>query len=69
MHQKKRRTFSNRAYNILSHELKSLISDLLSPNPNERPDINEIKEHPWLQKKNFLYEEEIRKMMSERILS
>lgn len=69
MHQKKRRTFNNQAYNILSYELKSLISDLLSPNPNERPDISEIKEHPWLQKKELLSEEEIRKMMSERILN
>lgn len=69
MHQKKRRTFNNQAYNILSYELKSLISDLLSPNPNERPDISEIREHPWLQKKELLSEEEIRKMMSERTLN
>lgn len=67
-HQKKRRTFANQAYNILSYEVKSLISDLLSPNPNERPDISEIKEHPWLQK-DLLSEEEIRKLMSERILN
>lgn len=69
MHQKKRRTFSNQAYNILSYEVKSLISDLLSPNPKERPDVSEIKEHPWLQKKDLLSEEELRKMMSERILN
>lgn len=69
MHQKKRRTFTNKAYNILSYELKSLIWDLLNPNPKERPDISEIKEHPWLQKKELLSDEEIRKMMSERIIN
>jgi len=68
MHQKKRRELVNKAFHILSYEVKSLISDLLSPNPKERPDISEIKEHPWFQKKEFLSDEEIKKMMSERIL-
>jgi serine/threonine protein kinase len=68
MHQKKRRTFQNKAFNILSYEVKSLIADLLSPNPKERPDIGEIKEHPWFQKNDPLSDEEIRKMMSERVL-
>lgn len=68
-HQKKRRNFTNKAYNILSYEVKSLISDLLSPNPKERPDISEIKEHPWFQKSDILSDEEIRKLMSERVLS
>lgn len=68
MHQKNRRTFVNKAYNILTYELKSLISDLLSSNPKERPDISEIKEHPWFQKKDLISDEEIKKLMSERVL-
>lgn len=65
----KRREFANQAFNLLSYEVKGLISDLLNPNPNERPDITEIREHPWLQKKELMTEEEIKKMMSERILN
>lgn len=69
VHQKKRREFANQAYNILSYDVKSLICDLLSPNPNDRPDISEIREHPWLQNKEMISDEEVKKMMSERILN
>lgn len=69
MHQKKRREYSNQAYNILSYEVKSLICDLLSPSPNERLDISEIREHPWLHHKEMISDEEVKKMMSERILN
>jgi len=41
----------------------------LNPDPNKRPEISEIKEHPWFLKKEFLSDEEIKKLMSERILS
>ena len=69
MHQKKRKDFSNKAFNLLSCEVKSLICDLLNPDPNKRPEICEIKEHPWFLKKELLSDEEIRKMMSERVLN
>ncbi|CAI2373864.1 unnamed protein product [Moneuplotes crassus] len=69
MHQMKRREFSNKVYSILSHEVKSLVCDLLNPDPNKRPDISEIKEHPWFAKKEVLSDEEIKKLMSDRILN
>jgi len=69
MHQMKRREFSNKVYSILSHEVKSLVWDLLNPDPNKRPDISEIKEHPWFAKKEVLSDEEIKKLMSDRILN
>lgn len=67
MHQKKGRSFTKKTQSILSYELKSLISDLLNPNPSERPDVSEIKDHPWMLKQDLLMDDEIRKMMSERI--
>ena len=69
MHQSKRRDFSNMAFSILSHEVKSLVWDMLNPDPNKRPDISEIKEYPWFWKKELLSDEEIRKLMSERVLN
>lgn len=68
MHQKKKRDFANKAYNHLSYEVKELIWDLLNPDPHKRPEISEIKEHPWFLKKEPLSDEEIKKMMSDRVL-
>jgi len=69
MHQKNRRQYANKAFNILSYEVKSLICDLLSPDPNKRPEISEIKEHPWFLKKELLSDEEVNKLMDERVLN
>lgn len=69
MHQMKRRKTKNKVFSILTHEAKSLVCDLLNPDPNKRPDISEIKDHPWFWKKEPLSDEEIRKLMSERVLN
>lgn len=69
MHHKSRQQFANKSFGILSYEVKSLICDLLNPDPNKRPEISEIKEHPWFLKKEILSDEEINKMMAERVLN
>jgi serine/threonine protein kinase len=37
----------------LSSELKDMLIKMLSPNPDDRPTIEEIQEHPWMKKTMF----------------
>lgn len=38
----------------ISDELKDLLTQMLSPNPDLRPSAEEIQLHPWVQESSFI---------------
>ena len=37
-------------WNCYSNEVKDLIKKMINENPDKRPSINEVLEHPWFSK-------------------
>lgn len=55
-----------RGSGMLSRELKNLIADMIAVHPDERPDIQAIRNYPWMRKNEFLSAKMVKRMMEER---
>ena len=51
--------------NTLSQELKNLFIKMISFNPNDRPDIKQILESPWMKELNDMNQEQLDKLEKE----